>query len=262
MLFGAYLLQRSLLYFPDRKIPNRADYGLVDMDELHLDTADGLKLLTWYKPAAPGKPTILYYHGNAGNIGSRSLMVRPYLAQGYGVLLPEYRGYGGNRGKPSELNFYRDAALAMKYLQQQGIKSNCLVLYGESLGSGVVVEIAKRYPVAAVILQTPFNRLTDVAFHHYPYLPTGLLLKDRYNNQAKIADINAPLLIMHGNNDRVIPIKYAEKLFAAAMEPKQFFTMPDFGHNDINPQMMANQVKEFLQEHHVCGVKEDTTLLP
>jgi len=150
-----YLFQRQLIYFPSQKVPQLNDYQANDMRVITLHTQDGLVLNSWYKPAKTGQPTLLYLHGNAGHIGDRMTLARQFMNAGLGMLLLEYRGYGGNKGRPSEKGLYEDGRAGMRFLHQQGIKSEKIALYGESLGSGVATKLAVENKICAVVLQSP-----------------------------------------------------------------------------------------------------------
>jgi fermentation-respiration switch protein FrsA (DUF1100 family) len=240
--------QRFLLYLPDRGSAAPGDFGVPDMAAVELTTEDGLDLTAWYKAAEDGRPTIAFFHGNAGHLGYRGLKVRPYLDAGYGVLLVEYRGYGPNPGKPSEQGLYRDGRAALAYLAAAGVPAGRTALYGESLGTGVAVELAQGQPLAAVILEAPYTSMADVGAHHYWFLPVRLLIKDRYDNLAKIGKLRAPLLVVVGAEDRVVPAKFGRRLFEAAPQPKDIAEFPHAGHNDMYGPEVAQRVIEFLAQ--------------
>jgi len=234
-----FVFQRSILYLPGTGVPGRpADWGVPEMAPVNLTTEDGLGLVAWYQPAAAGRATLVYFHGNGGHIGYRGFKAHPFLAAGFGVLLVEYRGYGGNPGSPTEDGLYRDARAAMAFLAQDGVPADRVVAYGESLGSGVAVHLAAEQaaqgaPLAAVVLETPLSSIPDVGRHHYPYLPVGLLARDRFDSTAKIADIGAPLFIVHGDRDSVVPIRFGRALFDAAAEPKEAQWYRGGGHENL-----------------------------
>lgn len=239
MLVAAlYIMQRQLLYLPDRSIPNRMASGVPEMSEVRLHTDDGLDLLAWHRPAAQERATILYLHGNGGHIGYRGNRVRPFIDAGFGVLLVEYRGYGGNPGRPSEQGLMSDARAALAFLDTTGAPLAATVLYGESLGSTVAVAIAAEraavgQPVAALVLEAPLSSVSDVAKYHYPWVPVRWLLKDRFEAAARIAGVDAPVLIIHGEADEIVPIRYGRALFEAAREPKEAAWIPNGGHEDL-----------------------------
>src|SRR5512132_170131 len=212
LVTGLYVIQRQLLYLPDRSIPSRSASGVPEMSEIRLHTDDGLDLLAWHRSAAPQRATILYLHGNGDHIGYRGDRIRPFIDGGFGVLLMEYRGYGGNPGRPSEEGLMSDVRAALAFLDTAGAPPAETVLYGESLGSTVAVAIAAEraaagQPVAALVLEAPLSSVSDVAAHHYPWMPVRWLLKDRFEAAARIADVRAPVLIVHGEADEIVPIR-------------------------------------------------------
>lgn len=252
-----FVLQRQLVYVPDPKRVSPAAVGLANVKEVELATGDGERLLAWYGAARDGQPTLLYFHGNGGNLAARAPRLERFMAEGYGVFMLSYRGYGGSTGRPSETNNHADALRAYEYLTKSGTPANRIVLYGESLGSGVAVRLASRKPVAGVILDAPFTSLVDVAAHHYPYLPVRLALLDRYNSLAHIASIGAPLLVLHGTNDRTVPTRLGKKLIAAAVEPKSLVLIEGAGHSDIYDHGAFAAVVAFLRRIQSVKVTRD-----
>ena len=249
---GMYTFQRSMMYLPSTATPSPVASGVPEMTQVDFKTDDGLTLTSWYRPAAGGHLTIVYFHGNAGHIGYRGPKIRPYLEAGYGVLLVSYRGYGGNPGNPTEQGLYQDGRSAMAFLHARGVKPGETVLFGESLGCGVAVQIALEqasdaHPVAAVVLEAPPSSITDVAGHHYFWAPVRWLLKDRFESKAKIAHVNAPVLIVHGENDRVVPIRFGKMLFGAAVDPKRAVWVPGADHNNLDSFGAYERVLEFLK---------------
>jgi len=251
LVTGLYLGQRQLLYLPDRSIPNRTASGVAEMSEVRLHTDDGLDLLAWYRPAAPGRATIVYLHGNGGHIGYRGERARPFIDAGFGVLLVEYRGYGGNPGRPSEQGLMADARAALAFLDTAGAWAAATVLYGESLGSTVAVAIAAEraaigQPVAALVLEAPLSSVSDVAAHHYPWVPVRRLLKDRFEAIGQIAQVGTPVLTIHGEADDIVPTRYGRALFEAAREPKEAAWIRGGGHEDLAEFGLHPIVFDFL----------------
>ncbi len=246
-----FVFQRNLMYHPDSTVPAPTTSAVSEMEAVSLATDDGLRLLAWYRPAAAQRATVVYFHGNAGHIGHRGDKVRPYLDAGLGVLLVSYRGYAGNPGAPTEDGLYADGRAALDFLAQRGVGAGGVVLYGESLGSGVAVEVARRQaasiPVAAVVLESPFSSIADVAQAHYPFVPARWLIKDRFDSVAKIAAIGAPVLIVHGVRDRVVPVRFGRRLFAAAAEPKESRWFDEAGHNDLYSHGAWAVVSAFIE---------------
>lgn len=249
---GMYLGQRRLMYMPHADVPSPAQAGVPEMRPVTLETADGLALLAWYRPApGPRRPVLVYFHGNAGHLGYRGDKLRPYLDAGFGVLIVEYRGYGGNPGRPTEAGLYADGRAALDFLEAKGVPRDRLVLYGESLGSGVAVRLAadrgEDQPVGAVVLEAPYTSIAAVAQRHYFYLPAYWLVKDRFDAEAWIGRIDAPLYVFQGERDSIIPIRFGRALFAAAREPKEAKWLPRAGHNDLYAHGAAPGVIDFIE---------------
>lgn len=239
-----YLFQRSLIYIPDRTIPSREVFHANDMQIISLTTSDNLRLMAWYKPALPKKPTVLILHGNGGNVGYMMPLVRQFLAVGYGALLVEYRGYGGNQGQPYETGLYRDGEAAMAFLHQQGVTNKHIILYGVSLGTGVATQLAATHQVCAVILQSPFVSLSAMTKLHYPWIP--LEPWDKFDSLSRIKAIKAPLLIVHGIEDKIVPYQQGQILFNAALEPKQWLALPEKNHNNMWDKNFYRYVLQFI----------------
>ena len=249
-----FLLQRDFMYFPDQSKPDPAQSVVPEMGVVNYKTFDGISISSWYYPPKDKKlPVVVHFHGNAGNIGDRAGRARMLIDKGYGVLLAEYRGYGGNGGTPDEPGLIFDAKAALDFLDSQGIAPEQIVVYGESLGSGVVVPIVMDMAfdgrhVKAVILEAPFSSAVDVGRAHYGFFPVGLLLKDRFESTPRISAIRAPLLLIHGEKDAVVPMKLGQKLFAAALEPKKSAWIVGAGHSDLYKFGAEKIVLDFLDE--------------
>lgn len=242
-----YFYQRNLMYFPDTSRPKPSVAGVFDIELAEVATVDGLELEGWYFPPRDGQAIIVYFHGNADNLGGRVPKIEVYLERGYGVLLAGYRGYGGNPGSPSEEGLYKDARAYIDWLvQNKSTRPEDMILYGESLGSGVAVQMATEYNVKAIVLEAPFSAATAVAKKTYFYVPVDLLMRDQYRNIDKIGDIDVPLLFIHGSRDNVTPVEIGRRLFEAANEPKTFVELPNAMHNDVYDHGAALHVLKFL----------------
>lgn len=244
----AYFFQRHFIYFPSPEKPNLRDFQAEDMQIIKIPVADGLILSSWYKPAVDNKPTILYLHGNAGHIGYRMYLARQFLAEGFGMLLLEYRGYGGNPGKPTESGLYQDARAAIKFLHQQGVQKN-IVLYGESLGTGVATQIATEFPVCSLVLQSPYTSLTAMARFHYSWVPMPVI--DKYDSLSRIQKIHAPVLMLHGKLDEVVPYDLGLTLFNQANQPKKWIEFADRGHHNLWDEHFVQIIIHFINTY--CG---------
>lgn len=248
-----YVFQRQLIFHPGSPSGGPARSGVPEMQAVQLRTADGLVLEAWYRPPKSTKlPTIIYFHGNAGNLAGRASSVHAYLDAGLGVLLVSYRGYENNPGVPTEEGLYNDGRAAMQFIQQQNtINQNKLVLVGESLGSGVAVQMAAEFPVAALVLQGGFTSIPDIALWHYAFVPVfRSLIKDHFDNLLKIRLINAPLLVLHGAADTTVPLTLALRLYNAARQPKQNLWYPDVGHNELMNRVPVDVIN-FLKEQAI-----------
>lgn len=244
---GLAVLQRDLLFRPSGLPASPAAAAVPEMRPVAVRTADALEIVGWYAPPpSPGRPVVVLYHGNAGHLGMRAFKARAFLDAGFGVWLAGYRGYGGNPGSPSEEGLYADARAALDHLAAGGIGGERVVLYGESLGTGVAVQMATERPVGAVVLEAPYTTIPDVAAGIYPFAPVHLLARDRFDSIAKISRIGAPLLVLHGERDRVVPIDLGRRLFEAAVSPKRGVFLPQPGHNDLYDWGALEHVLGFL----------------
>ncbi len=240
------LMQKDLLYFPGavRFVPQ--EWSLKELDPLISTTEDGLKITSWYSPPrARDKLTVVFFQGNTGHLGYRNYKVRPWLDAGYGVLMVGYRGFG-NVGVPSEEGLYMDAQAALDAVRTKDVPENGMVFYGESLGTGVAVQMATEYAVAALILEAAYTSIPDVGADRYPWVPVRWLLRDRYDSLDKIKKVHAPLLLLHGELDRVVPVKFGKELFDEARQPKQAVYVPEAGHNDVYNLKVQQIVLNFL----------------
>lgn len=242
----AYAFQRHLVYHPSGARSNPAALSLAKVAEITLETPDRERLVAWYAPARIGRPTLLYFHGNAGTLAQRADRIRLYTDAGYGVLLLAYRGFSGSTGAPSESRIIRDANLAYDYLLKQGLTANDIVLYGESLGTAVAVQVGASRQIKAVILESPFSSVTDIGQYIYPYLPVRWLLEERFESIRYIQKINAPLLVLHGERDSIVPARFGKALFTAARAPKSAHFVPDGNHYDLYEHGAWQRIQSFL----------------
>lgn len=244
VLAGLYFLQRKMIFFPDQTTPDISLYS--NFDEIPVKTTDGLTITGWHHLADQGKPTLVFLHGNAGHHGHRIHNVESYIEAGFGVLLAGYRGYGGNEGAPSEAGVYNDARAYISQLIKDGINEKNIILYGQSIGSGVAVQMATEFKnVKALILEAPYTSLPDVAAKTYFFIPVHLLMKDKFDSLSKIKSVSAPLLIMHGLDDKVIPPAFGQTLYTEANRPKELFQLGNHGHNDLPFEALSSKVIEF-----------------
>jgi uncharacterized protein len=240
-----YATQRSLMYFPDTAHTTPAQDGLPEATEVPLVAADGVHITAWHVAPKDQKPVILYFHGNGGSLRYRVERFKKLIADGIGLVALEYRGYGGNAGSPSERGLIADAAAAYAFAAAR-YPAKEIVLWGESLGSGVAVALAAEKPVGRVILEAPFTSAAAVAALHYWYMPVRLLMKDQFRSDARIAKVKAPLLILHGVHDHVVPYTMGDRLFRLANEPKHIVRFLDGGHEDLDANGALHAVGRFL----------------
>ncbi|OAN53781.1 alpha/beta hydrolase [Magnetospirillum moscoviense] len=246
------LFQRSMIYHPGRTRPEPAAVGLPEMVSLQVSSADGWLVTGWYAPPTkPDRVTIVFYHGNSGTIADRAAKARRLLDAGHGVLLAGYRGFGGNPGNPTEAGLVMDGRAALHWLIGKGIPQSRIVLYGESLGTGIVTRLAGELEdLAGVILEAPFTCLPDLA---PSYLLPGLarlLMADRFDNRVQIGAVTAPLLLLHGELDDLVPASMGKEILGRAQSAreKHGLFLPETGHNDIWDKGGADAVMEFLAE--------------
>ncbi len=268
----------SLIYLPDRQLEATPDAAGLSYENVFLITADGVCIHGWFLPAdlsakastasaeasaktGRSSPTILFLHGNAGNVSHRLDKLVVFHGLGANVLIIDYRGYGRSEGKPSEEGTYRDAQAAYEYLTQPRTllvrrslgeggsrEPRTIVIYGESLGTAMAVDLASKHPVGGVVLEEPFTSIGDVGRGMFPIFPVRWLVRNNYDSLSKIARVNAPLLILHSRDDEVFPFRHAERLFAAAREPKQLVELRG-SHNDafsVSADTYRFAMREFL----------------
>lgn len=229
-----YLKQRDLL-FPAPPVGRTAPAaaGLPDAEEHVLTTADGEKVIVWHVPAKPGRPVVLFFPGNGDFLAGRVARFKAITADGTGLVALSYRGYAGSSGSPSEQGLLQDAAAAYAFTTAR-YRAEQIVAWGFSLGTGVAVALAAGHPVGRLILEAPYTSTVDVAGALFWYVPVSLLMRDQFHSDRRITGIKAPLLIMHGTDDPVIPIRFGERLFGLAHEPKQFVRLPGGGHDNLD----------------------------
>jgi uncharacterized protein len=229
-----YALQRRLIYLPTGEVPPAAAV-LPDAEEVTFATADGLELAGWWVPprGEPTGATVVVHNGNGGNRALRAPLADELAAEGVAVLLYDYRGYGGNPGSPTEEGLATDARAAHAYVTgRDDVDPQRLVLFGESLGAAVALEVALAHPPAVLVLRSPFTSLPDVAAEHYPFLPVQRLLHDRYPSIDRVTRLTVPVLVLAGDDDGIVPFGQSREVFEAAPEPKRLVRIEGADHND------------------------------
>jgi uncharacterized protein len=242
-----YLFQRSLMYFPDATRTSPAAAGLPQAEEVILTSADGEKLVAWHVAPKGAKRVVIYFQGNAGGLNLRAGRFKWLIEDGTGLIALSYRGYGGSTGKPSEAGFILDGNAAYEFAAAR-YSAKRIVLFGESLGTAVATAVAAQRDVGALILDAPFTSAVDVGAAAYPFLPVHWFMKDTFHSDERVVHVDAPLLVLHGEQDRVIPIVFGERLFKLAPEPKRMVRFPSGGHVDLDDHGAAKVVKAFLSE--------------
>lgn len=237
-----YLNQHRMIY------PAPPESGEVPpgFELVRFSTPDRLELISGYRPARDGMPTLLFFHGNGASWQSTALVTDRLVARGYGVLAAEYRGYGGNPGTPSESGLYEDARGAWNFLRAQGVDDGDIVIVGNSIGSGVAVNLATEVTARALVLISPFNSLADTASRKLRWLPVNMLLRDRYDNAGKIIEIGEPILVLHGEEDSLIALEQAQAL-AAVRDDTIIETYPGWGHDLVVHAPVQDRIASFIQ---------------
>ena len=244
---GLYIFQRDLLYHPTENNYD-GDKLTVNIQEVKIVTDDNIDLLAWYHNKDINKfKTILFLHGNAGSLENRIHKINHFEDININFLLLSWRGFSGNKGKPTEKGLYQDARSAVKWLVKQGVIEENIIIYGESLGTGITTEIAQNKNFAGIILETPFTSMVAAGKSKYPIFPIKLLLKDKYESDKKIKNIKSPVLIMHGEEDQIVPFWMGEKMFQMANEPKySYFTKFD-DHMMEYDENLVLELKKFIK---------------
>ena len=244
--FVLFFFQRNLLYYP--AINNYSGEKLnVSVEKVKIKTEDNIELLSWYHKKNSGDyKTILFLHGNAGTLENRIYKINHFTNMNVNFLIIAWRGFSGNKGKPTEKGLYEDAKSALRWLANKGVKEESIIIYGESLGTGVATEIAQNKNFAGVILETPFTSMVNVGKTKYPFFPVSFLLKDKYESDKKIKNIKSPILIMHGEVDKLVPFWMGKKLYSLANEPKySYFSKYDDHMMEYNEKLL-NELKKFI----------------
>ncbi|MCS4158897.1 alpha/beta hydrolase [Salinibacter ruber] len=262
----AFAFQDQLLFQPSDRLRATPDDAGMPYETVHLNTEDGETLHGWWIPVpdvsretslgASAKQTLLFFHGNAGNISGRLESVEQFRRLGLNVLIVDYRGYGQSTGTPSEAGLYRDAAACWRHLTEtRGLAPQHIVVFGRSMGGGPATWIASRNRPGAVILESVFTSVPDVGAHHYPFLPVQTLATNQFDNASRVGAISAPLLSIHSRDDRIVPFELGRKVYEAAAAPKQFLEI-EGGHNDgflVSAEEYLRTIGDFLEEHLGSG---------
>ena len=241
-----YLAQRSLQYFPERRRTAPSVVGLTKAEEVVLDTADRERVIVWHVPPCDGQPVFLYFHGNGGSLRWREDRFRDLIADGSGLVALSYRGYGGSTGNPTEKGLIEDAEAAYAFSVAH-YTAERLVLWGKSLGSALALTLAAENPVGCVVLEAPFTSAVDVGAQHYWFVPVRLLMKDQFRSDLCAGKVTAPVLVVHGEDDLIVPMSFGKSLYGLIRAPKRFVSVAGAGHNDLGARAVS-AAKKFIAE--------------
>jgi fermentation-respiration switch protein FrsA (DUF1100 family) len=234
-----------LLYHPVATRTSPAAEGLPEAEEVVLDTSDGEKIIAWHVPPRRDRPVVIYFHGNAEIVAWKVERHRALISDGTGLVALSYRGYAGSTGEPTEDGLHRDAAAAYAFAVAR-YSPERIVLWGHSLGTGVAVKLASERPIGKLILEAPYTSTADVAALTFPFVPVRLLMRDQFRSDQRIGRVTAPVLVLHGARDDVIPIAFGERLFGLVGARKKFVRFPDGGHIDLDAHGALAAVREFI----------------
>ena len=247
VVVSIYFYQRNLLYHPNENNYS-GDKLTVDVENVKIQTSDNLSLNGWFhKKDLQNFKTLVFFHGNAGTLDNRIYKLNHFKDIDINFLIIAWRGFSGNKGKPTEEALYIDGRSAVEWIINKGVREENIILYGESLGTGIATEIAQSKNYAGLILETPFTSMIAAAKNFYPYLPVSLLLKDRYENEKKIKNINIPIMVLHGKKDTIVPFLMGKKIFEIAKEPKySYFTEYDNHMMEYDEQLITALKRFFI----------------
>ena len=242
-------MQRRILFNTSGHPGAPRDYNLFSTQEIYIPTKDNISLLSWLNIGSNKLPLLVYFHGNSFHIGDRAQRIQKYIDKNWNVLIVSYRGFGGNKGVPTEKNLYADGESVLKWISNNTkFKHNQIVVYGESLGSGVAVELGTKYNFLSVVLEAPFTSITDIAKKRYKIYPIKLLLKDKFDNLSKIDKIKSPLLIISGKKDEIVPHNHSIELINKAIVKKKGVFIDEAIHNNLYDFGIEKHVMRFNLE--------------
>ncbi|MDE1936372.1 alpha/beta hydrolase [Bradyrhizobium sp.] len=241
-----YVMQRSLVFPKLAGHVTAVEAGFPEAQEVALHTSDGERLVAWYVPPKSDKPLFIYFHGNGDTLNWRVGRDRKLVADGSGLLAVSYRGYEGSTGSPSEDGMHLDAAAAYAFAADHQIGPDRIVLWGQSLGTGVAVWLAVERKIKALVLESPYTSVADVAAMNYPLLPVRWLLKDQFHSDWLISKVTAPVLVFHGAKDETVPISFGQRLYNLVKAPKCFVRFPLGGHDDLDDVKIVASIRGFI----------------
>jgi hypothetical protein len=250
LVTAVFFFQRNLLYHPsvNNYLKNQVINEPAEIEKVKITTEDKIELLGWFYNKNINKfKTILFFHGNAGSLENRTYKLNHFKDLKVNFLIIAWRGFSGNKGQPNENGLYKDAESAIKWLKMKGINEENIILYGESLGTGVAVEVAQNKKYAGVILESPFTSMVNMGKKYYPFFPVHFLLKDKFESHKKIKNISVPILIMHGEVDKIVPYAMGKKMYELANEPKFFYSQEYGDHMIEYDEKLLLALKKFIQ---------------
>ena len=253
-----YFMQPKLLYHPVQGVPYTPAELDLEFEDVFFESSDGLKLNGWFIPAEDSKFTVLFCHGNGGNIMHRLDSINVFNNLGLNCFIFDYRGYGQSQGKPSENGTYEDAAAAQRWLtEHKHISADKIIFFGRSLGASVAAHLAARVPAAGLVLESAFTSFVNMGKKFYPYLPVRLFARFKYNTAEYLKQVRCPVMVIHSRDDELVPFEFGERLYEAANEPKEFVQISG-GHNDgffVSGEAYRNAWRKWLNsvKNHVVG---------
>ncbi|MFC1549223.1 alpha/beta hydrolase [Candidatus Omnitrophota bacterium] len=255
MVFFARWFEKSSIYFPYRGIETTPEYVGLTYEDVYYETKDGVKINAWFIPAS-GTPraTVLFCHGNAGNISHRLEIIKMLHSLGLNVFIFDYRGYGKSKGSPSEEGTYLDALAAYEYLvNREDVDEKNIIIHGKSLGAAITIELATKVNPKIVISESAFTSIGAIGREIYPFLPMEIITSIKYDNKTKIGKLDIPVLVIHSREDEIIPYHHGEELYEAATEPKEFYSMKG-GHNEgilVYRDEYLKRIDDFLRKNGI-----------
>ena len=250
LIIVVFFFQRNFLYHPseDNYLKDNLGTEPSEIEKVKVITEDKIDLNGWfYNKDIEKFKTIVFFHGNAGSLKNRTYKLNHFKDLDVNFLIISWRGFSGNMGKPNEMGLYEDARSAIRWLNMKGIQDKNIILYGESLGTAVVVEIAQNKKYAGVILESPFTSMVNMGKKHYPFFPVSFLLKDKFESYKKINKISVPVLIMHGKVDKIVPYAMGKKMYELANGPK-FFHSQEYGDHMVEyDEKLLLALKQFIE---------------
>ena len=250
LLIAAFFFQRNLLYHPsvDNYQKDQVVKEPTEIEKVKITTKDEIDLAGWfYNKNLEKLKTILFFHGNAGSLENRTYKLNHFKDLKVNFLIIAWRGFSGNKGKPNEIGLYEDAKAAIEWLGTKGVKEKNIILYGESLGTAIAVEVAQNKNYAGIILESPFTSMTNVGKKHYPFLPVRFLLKDKFESYKKITNVSIPILIIHGKVDKIVPYFMGEEIYNLANKPKFFYSQEYGDHMVEYDEKLLLALKKFIE---------------